>query len=216
MKPSLTRLKGPDLDYLKPVLGVLPSLDIISGPWIAGGAARRVYQRQPVHEADIDVFFGTQSQLSDAKKFMLGLGANLEYETRAAYSFTIPVQDLEYKIQLINRRTYRQASDLIKDFDFTVCQVATDGKYLFHSDAALKDIDENRLALAEDGRVAPVNIARRAVKYLQYGFEPADGVMVKVIQEGLKAVSYSDVEGAAAYNAKNQPVADWIQNSATY
>lgn len=217
MKQMLTRLEeGPGLDSLKPVLDMLPPLNIISGPCIAGGAARRVYQGLPLQDADIDVFFFSYSQLAEAKKFLLERGANLKHESKAAWSFTVPVQDIEYKIQLIRRRTYGNSEDLIKDFDFTVCQIVTDGEHFIHAKETFPDIDEKKLRLAPEGRVAPVNIARRAVKYLNYGFTPVDGVMEKVISEGLKAVSYSDVEGSTAYDEKTQPVADWIQNAATY
>lgn len=216
MKPQISRLEpGPGMDYLKPVLELLPELNIYTGPWIAGGAARRVYEGQALHNADIDVFIGSSDHYLAIKKKLDGLGAKLEHTSKAALSYTYAVGEIEYKLQIIKRQSYRNPQELIGDFDFTVCQVVTDGEYLFYGANALDHIDNKVLAFAENGRVAPINIARRALKYFTYGFVPEGGVMTRVVTEGLKAVTLHDIENSN-YSAQSQPIDTWIQNASTY
>jgi hypothetical protein len=49
----------------KSLVNMLPPLDLETGPWIAGGAARKLFQHQNWKKGDVDVFFRDPQQFVD-------------------------------------------------------------------------------------------------------------------------------------------------------
>lgn len=46
----------------KELLSVLPDINLVTGPWCAGGAARKLWQGTNWRSGDVDVFFANQDQ----------------------------------------------------------------------------------------------------------------------------------------------------------
>lgn len=81
----------------------------------------------------------------------------------------------EHKIQLIRRRYYNSPQEIINNFDFTVCQVATDGKTFIFGDNTKDDIENKRLRYTPSS--VRENIVARIIKYTVYGFKPSQELL---------------------------------------
>jgi len=179
---------GPGVEQLNSLLEILPPISIKWGPWIAGGAVRRILQQRVIdEEGDVDLFF------SDAGEFLKFDRALSSYELvhSSGKAKTYMVNGL--KVQIIKRRFYDDLKTLFADFDFSVCQVATDGKKIAYADEALQDIKDNRLRFANVGRISPLTVVGRMVKYVGHGFTPDPGLFRIIVESGLDMVSANNV-----------------------
>lgn len=190
--------KGPGYDQMQEILEILPPLSMSFGPWLAGGAVRRIIQGKTIDDGDMDFFF---TSLAEWEKFN---GALSDYEVlhRSAAAVTFMVKGI--KVQFIKRMYYKNLDKLFGDFDFSACQVATDGKKLAYADQAVKDIQAQRLRLATVGRVTKKTVVGRMMKYIGHGFMPADELFSTVIEKGLQVTaSYDIFSGAMERPASN-------------
>ncbi len=185
--------EGPGVEKLNWILEQLPPLDLKAGPWVAGGAARRLLEGQPLEGGDVDIFFSCRKSF---KIFCQHLESyQLVISTERAKTFM--VQGI--KVQAICRQTYITVEDLFKDFDFSVCQIATDGKKIAISNQGHRDMKERVLRFAPGGKVARQTVIKRMTKYLAYGFIPEPGLYETMVNSGLLGVSsYSIFEGSEA------------------
>lgn len=188
--------EGPGFEQIQELLKKLKRIDFEStaGPWIAGGAARRLYQGQALNQGDIDIFVPSYEVVNKLSKLLAG--EDKQFESRAAISYRM--RDSGLKVQIIKRRYYKTMEDLMNDFDFTVAQFVTDGKMVFASRAAADDLAMKRLCYAANGRVEEISMLKRLVKYANYGFMPEYGMMSGCIQSGLDYNSASIVLGSVA------------------
>lgn len=185
---------GPGVEELKSVLEVLPPLSLKEGPWVAGGCARRLLQGQSLKRGDIDLFFKSDKSW---RKFCDALEKHeLVVKTNRATTFLVN----GLKVQCIRRKYYLTLEEVFKDFDFSVCQVATDGKYLAVTKQANLDIAKQILRFAPCGTIAKSTLVQRMSKYVNYGFIPEPGLFELIVKSGLDYVSaysiFSDVEMA--------------------
>ena len=152
--------------------------DIQRGPWIAGGAALRWYQNQPVGDSDIDVFCANARQAADvisriksygrhSVKFESENALTLDYWTKENYSD-------RWTIQIITRRYFNSLEEVINNFDITVCEVGTAGNEWLLGPFTARDIRERnlnfKLPLQPDAM-------KRLVKYWAYGYRPVEGTI---------------------------------------
>lgn len=171
----------------------LPPLDLVDGPWITGGCARKLYQNQSWSNGDVDVFFRSQAQCQEwinwmadqQAKFMSkeptidnlwtlltkkpSQGIYLKMETENALTYEVTLGNQTIKLQLIRTRYAPTLEELWKGFDITVCEVATDGHYIMASDQAVQHLAENKLALTNKSNGG--NLPLRIIKYHMRGFE---------------------------------------------
>lgn len=114
--------------------------NMATGPWIAGGACVNWVLGLPVRMSDLDVFPATKAQFSmlearfGSLKLVCTTGNANTYEHGA------------YRIQLVMPQSHVTVRDVIQDFDFRVCQVATDGREWIFGEGALEDIQNRVLA----------------------------------------------------------------------
>lgn len=176
-------------------------LDIEAGPWIAGGAARRILMREPHHcGSDVDVFFPSQGW--SHKKLQTALGRLITRpDDRDAYSLVenlcrkpemlyvgpvpadIEVQEyvLNYiKVQFVFGRTYADAAAMLDDFDFTVCMAATDGRRWVADERFFRDTVSRELVMhnTDTRRYSLTRLAR----YCANGFTPTPGVLTNTLE----------------------------------
>ncbi|NJO59838.1 MAG: hypothetical protein HC836_16515 [Richelia sp. RM2_1_2] len=177
-------------------------LNMHQGPWFAGGSVLRLFLGQNLESSDIDVFFSNESDFKHLYDVMNSIKQSKEdqmsepdttliidpyafnllarkkptYKTKFAFTYELS----DKKVQLIRREMYNNVAELFGDFDFTVCQFATDCELIAYTDLAFED------ALAKQLRIVNMQknstFTRRFFKYLAYGYTPRPG-MASVIQE---------------------------------
>jgi len=152
------------------------------GPWIAGGAPLRWYQGVPVGESDIDVFCKDQKQFDELVERILGYKRyHKKWDSENAVTYEIyPSSDSKeeftlngWTIQIIKRKFFDSAQEVIDNFDVSVCQVATDGWNWALGRHTARDIREGNLRM---NLPLQADALKRYVKYTAYGYRPVDGL----------------------------------------
>ncbi len=165
---------------LATVLSGLPALSV-DGPWLAGGALRRALLRQEP-DSDIDFFFRDADQLKAFRDDLAAKGLKQVRETEHHVEFRgrIGESAIERVVQLIRFAFYANAAAVIDSFDFTICQLAFDGKTITVGDHTLWDLGRKRLAVH---RVTfPVASLRRLLKYGQQDFTACNGALATLLR----------------------------------
>lgn len=186
--------EGPGVEQIKMIADILPPMDLKKGPWIAGGAARRLLQGESLEKGDIDLFF---KDFKSWKHFCDTLeGYELVIKTQRATTFLVH----GFKVQCIKRQFYATLEEVFKDFDFSVCQVATDGFELGATKQAHLDVTDQVLRFAPGGKIAKHTLVQRLSKYVNHGMLPEPGLFELVVKSGLDYTSaysiFSDTEAA--------------------
>lgn len=159
--------------------------DIDRGPWIAGGAARRLYQNEgggaDFTTGDIDIFFPTSGHeaakgrvINALAKMRQGYSKPASYKKTSTDEFFIGGRAT--RVQMIGQPC-EDLTALFRSFDFTVSQFAASGQFLAFTDAARDDLVEMKLDLAVPVQPRKWTTPMRLTKYCFYGFTPAPGVL---------------------------------------
>lgn len=189
--------EGPGVDQLNDLLGILPPLSLKWGPWVAGGAVRRIIRGEKLDDGDIDFFF------SDPSEFIKFDRALSDYEEvhSSGKAKTYIVNGL--KVQIIKRTFYKDAGMMFGDFDFSACQLATDGHKIAYAEHSIEDVQNDRLRIAKVGRVTKLTIVGRMIKYINHGLVPEPGLFRMIVEAGL------DVTGAHKIFDHERPAANY-------
>jgi hypothetical protein len=166
-------------DDNEPLNLICPNIHL--GPWIAGGAALRWYQGQPVGENDIDVFCANARQAADIIERIKSYGRyTVKFESENAVTLDYWNKDQynrRWTIQVITRRYFASLEDVINNFDITVCEVGTCGNEWQLGPFTARDIRERNLRFKMP--LQP-DAMKRMVKYWTYGYRPVEGTMAAV------------------------------------
>lgn len=162
---------------LSKVLSGLPAVSA-AGPWIAGGSLRRTLLGQEP-DSDFDFFFRDSGQLDAFRKELEARGFAMEKETEHHVEFLGLASGLKVRVQLIRFAFYADAAAVIESFDFTICQLAFDGKTLSCGDCTLWDLGRKRLAVNKIS--FPLSTMRRVLKYANQGFVACSGALTTVL-----------------------------------
>lgn len=140
------------------------------GPWIAGGAPLRWCRGESIGlHHDIDVWFKDLEQFSAAVLRLRDYG-DVVCESPNAQTFRYYHPDSgTCTIQLIKVNFFASAQEVIDHFDFSVCQLVTDGKVMLYGKHTREDIESKRLRVVK----VRADCAKRIVKYLSYGYKMA-------------------------------------------
>lgn len=184
--------------------------NISYGPWIAGGVARMLWFEKPWYEHDIDFFFPTEKMFAKAKKklekFVLTdqerksikrerkqgnktfsirnvaqSSTELTHITPNACTYSFKLGGKDIKAQIINRQFYDSVDAIWSDFDFRVCNFATDGKILIADVNAVKDC-ENKTLICNDPLTRKIDV-KRTIKYSIYGFNPEEKIIKDLFRQ---------------------------------
>ena len=141
--------------------------DIKKGPWIAGGAAISLYTKQFINDIDVYVSDKTQKLVLEA---YLQSTHDVTYESDNALTATVMLDSpVKHKVQVIRKGIYNSISDVFDTFDFSICQIATDGRGNFvATPQALADLGTKRLRVAHFN---PDGFISRWAKYTMYGYD---------------------------------------------
>lgn len=176
----------------------VPMPKMKGGPWIIGGAALEFVQTRDFQNVrDIDYFFKSYSQFDRVtSKFRQIKGA--KYDNDADSSYTDKNCNITIGEHTFNLIGFGFASgpDIIADsFDFTVCQVWTDGRIYECSERTSHDIENKILSFTEcqersyelihnkwDRDLNIQGFEKRIRKYRDKGFEPDDEMIQFILK----------------------------------
>ena len=174
----------------KSVVDALPGISE-DGPWLAGGALRRLAIGQ-AQSSDFDFFFRSEQQFDQWCSAISGTAVG---ETQHHRHFRISVDGEQRDIQAIKFRFYESAEEVIDSFDYTITQFVTGGQFLTTTAEALFDLGRQRLAIH---RVTyPVATMRRMLKYGRQGFTACQGTMAELLRQTAsnpEALSHLDIQ----------------------
>jgi hypothetical protein len=143
-----------------------------TGPWIAGGAVLNWYLSESLGESDVDVFFHDIAQFDKCFANIMSKNSDLVYSTENAVTIHVRLKGdgCMKRVQLIRKDWFKNAKDVIDRFDFTVCQLVTDGYTLVLGEKTAEHIQTKTLDLV---RTPPhPDIVKRLIKYVTYGYTP--------------------------------------------
>lgn len=121
------------------VLRVLPGLNGLTGPWVAGGSVRRAAMNEPLGK-DVDVFFRDEAQFEVWAGMLRSNASAVEMFTEATdrrIAFLLDIGEPRIKVDLVCGTYFKSVEELLGDFDFTCCCFATDGTSLFTGEHTL-------------------------------------------------------------------------------
>lgn len=152
--------------------------DIKTGPWIAGGAALKLYQGLPLDNSDIDIFVRDFDQFIVVLHKLSKISSSITAITDNAVTLCIsPIDKEPNQVQII-KRYYESANDVIDSFDLTVCQVVTDGREFKFGDTTIDDIKSKQL---RRNPTSQFNLTMmRISKYLIYGYHISDELQLLI------------------------------------
>lgn len=153
-------------------------LDMDRGPWLAGGAVRKSYLNIDMGESDWDIWFNGPEQFALAETKIKELGASQVYASDNAISFKFQDNSSTHNIQIIRKRFFDNAQQIIEGFDFTVCQLVTDGNRVKLGPYTARDLKSRTLRLAQ--LEVPKYIIPRMVKYIVYGYQPCQQLLDQI------------------------------------
>jgi hypothetical protein len=142
------------------------------GTWLGGGALRRTVLGQPL-DSDFDIFFKGQGYLDIAANLIESHGDSRDVRP---HNTTFVTNGL--KVQLIHK-VWESPEKVIDDFDYTNCQLITDGKDIWVGPWTLYDLGRKRLRVHKIGNVQAS--LRRLIKYTKQGFYACDGTLLTIL-----------------------------------
>lgn len=134
--------------------------------------------QQSNFSADVDTFFGEGSEppaalsileqkMEDVKNRLIRRGFKVVFQCPEYKLISLRAGPI--KVQLINRGPWIDIPDLLKSFDFSVCQFATDNfTTLWSCNTAIKDVKMKRISLVTIKY--PAASLNRLHKYRNYGY----------------------------------------------
>lgn len=153
------------------------------GAWIAGGFLRSVISSEDDTDGDIDLFFNSEDSF---QKMMEIIKNPKTINAKKAFGFynindyaditKLRLVDCESliefrpKIQLIRLYWFKTAINVIDSFDFSVCQLITDGKTLWYGPHTLDDIKTKTIRRHLDTGDAVCSL-NRILKYQAKGYK---------------------------------------------
>lgn len=134
---------------------------------LAGGALRMLVDPCNEEICDYDLFVTDQSVLEKLLADIQSLGYTKVFECPKRELFTFVTAD-EPKIQVINKRPYKDCRDIVSSFDITACCAAWDGENFYKHGRFIFDVLNKRINLNVVGY--PNATLKRIVKYVLKGY----------------------------------------------
>lgn len=154
-----------------------------NGPWLAGGSVRKMFHNEEIGCSDWDVFCMNVEQYTRAFTILRELNLSLMADTIYASTFKFD----DHIVQLIKHKYYPTVHALLDNFDFSICQFATDGYHYVHGQYSIEDYDNNRIRyMHQDVRE---HLISRIMKYRIYGFY-MDAELVKFIDDNISTINF--------------------------
>lgn len=176
---------------LTAMIRTMGQLNMGYGPWVAGGAARAVFEGVELRSpSDIDVFSPCLDSSKIVERSVRHVASVQKEATTMNETLTLltkfsPPWQMQKtrnaKFQIIRSAYYTSLPLLFYSFDFTICQFATDGYNIVATRQAVEDCNSRLIRLTDMYPRKRVSTAR-LLKYINRGFSPAPGTLREVIQ----------------------------------
>ncbi len=163
-----------------------PTLRLDGGPWIIGGAALEFVQTRDFENSrDIDYFFRSYSQYARyVEQFKKVKGAKYEGGWQSVYrDKNCEITIGKHKFNLIGFGFAATPKIISDSFDFTVCQVWTDGRIYECSEKTKYDIEHKVLSFTETQQRAQI---MRSVEKTDPIFDIADRTSLRGLETRIK------------------------------
>lgn len=177
-------------DYFGRFLADELGFNMTTGPWLAGGSVRKSFLGYSIENSDWDVWFSSHSQFDRAQARMDKIGAEVIHRSENSFTFRYTghsVYDVSQTVQLIKKKYYSSPREIIDNFDFTVCQLVTDGRSIMFGDRTIYDLNHRLLNSATD--YLAENIMSRMIKYMVYGYRPT-AELLDMIREKIDTINF--------------------------
>lgn len=162
--------------------------------YVAGGAALAWYQHKSAAYRDIDVWF-TKLDNFHRMNEDFRLKDSPRFETENAVTYRMIDHNNVYKVQLIKLHT-GTTEEILNKFDFSICQVATDGSSWFLGEHFVQDLKDKRLRVL---RHHP-KIIRRLLKYWANGYKPDDSTLLDIMNNKNTLWNFDSEENGEDYD----------------
>ncbi|HEY3494781.1 MAG TPA: hypothetical protein VGK73_08855 [Polyangiaceae bacterium] len=152
-----------------------------NGPWLAGGAVRRLFCGEDPLASDLDFFFRDGAQ---ADQFVSGLEERklkkAASKSKSAANFVLELDGKAIPIQVVRIGYYANLAAALDTFDFTVRQFGFDGSTFTASNLGLLDLARKRLVVHKI--TYAVASVRRMMKYGAQGFTVCNGTIEAILR----------------------------------
>lgn len=146
--------------------------DLWTGPWLAGGTLRRLYEGQPFTGADFDFFFHDEESREDFNsRLVIDLNGSQQFETHNSTTFKVAFYDWDITVQTVKQFYYSNPEQVISSFDFSCVQFATNGSEVVYDIHAIQDIKSKILRPCVHGLKSGSATLRRIAKFAAEGYE---------------------------------------------
>ena len=159
----------------------LPNVGI-NGPWLCGGAVRRLVMGMP-QESDYDFFFKDANQFGIFVATMKELGAKKLHENEFNVTWELLAQDKEpkIKVQAIRIAYHANITSVLDSFDFSLCQCGYDGESFHFGEFTLFDLANKKLI--PEKITYGVSSLRRMIKYTRQGYGVCGGGLANMLEQ---------------------------------
>lgn len=162
-------------------------LDVLGKEGILAGGFIRCMLSDEKLDGDIDIFTKSEEQQDIIKKRICALHGIKTIEDRI-YNFNIVTHN-DLNFQLVSFYN-ASAEEVIDSFDFNICQLALDKKYLYvPSERIFDDIKNKKLSPHKIS--FPLRTIKRYAKYVNYGYKMSNADLSKF----LKLLSETTTDG---------------------
>lgn len=199
---SLITASLPESKLVDAIRAALPFIAMDGGPWVAGGAVRRIHEGAGLRFSDVDVFFPNDQMHAWAVQFFAdrmfhkqGWSPIHIVERREApmsTTFDVLFDGEKIPIQLVSKKYFPTMEAVLDDFDFTLAMWGTDGEVMVYDERAPRDLEAKSLVLHQFPKRPKPN---RLAKYVAQGFVPAPGVLAHMLGAHIKADWFAPNKG---------------------
>lgn len=172
MKTQIITKVTPIVEFVRSI----PGLNLEFGPWVAGGAARRIYEGQnELGSGDIDIFYPSYDIREACNKLLFHRFYNSTVGKFACVSsnnnqkIVIHNNTKPIAMHSVASSYFQDVTKLLDSFDFNVCQFATDGYQICYTEQAKDGCDSRKIQLTT--KKPKRTSTARLLKYMNYGFK---------------------------------------------
>lgn len=159
---------------------------------LAGGSLRSYLNSEPVD--DYDLFLFDSDKFDIVKNYLVKYGFRIKFECPEKKLLTLKHRNI--KIQIISGLQVNNVENLLDSFDITVCQLATDGLYLFvYNKQVLKDLKNKHINFHK--LQYPAATLGRILKYNKKGYILTPDAKIKFID--MIKNNQSEINGSLVY-----------------
>ena len=159
---------------------------------IAGGCFKNIFNHEKIKDLDI-FFYNSESYAKAINSIKFNTRYSHVYDTTKVSCYKDDFYDI--KLELNNFYSSESPSDLLNQFDFTICKFAICNEKIFeennidfrwetkvyHHEDFFEHLSLKRL-VADDNLFYPASSFDRMIKYIKYGFQPCLETKIKIIE----------------------------------